>query len=50
MAKTGCEIKDDKARTAKRAENARFECKKCKRQAKKKKHLCKPTKITGKAL
>jgi hypothetical protein len=45
MAKTGCEIKDDKEKTAKRAMHANFECQKCGRVAKKKKHLCKPTKI-----
>jgi len=45
MSKTGCEIKGDKEKTAKRALNARFECEKCHRQAQKKKHLCKPTKI-----
>ncbi len=45
MAKTGCEIKDNIEKTAKRAKNARFECEKCGRQAKKKKHLCKPVKL-----
>jgi hypothetical protein len=50
MAQTGCEIKDDKIKTAKRAVDARFECKKCSRRAKKKKHLCKPVKLTGKSL
>jgi len=45
MAKTGCEIKNDKEKTAKRALDARFECSKCGRIANKKKHLCKPEKL-----
>jgi len=45
MSKTGCEIKDDKEKTANRAAHARFECEKCGRLAKKKKHLCKPSEI-----
>ena len=45
MAKTGCEIKKNKEKTEKRALNARFECNNCGRLAKKKKHLCKPSRI-----